>query len=218
MKQNRKLAIAIPTYNRAAILKENIHLMLEEITRFSIPVYISDDSNNTDTEMWVKELKEKYSLIYYYKNTHSLGHDKNCIRTLGLPSEEYIWYLGDSIIICNNGISKILDIISSDDKYEFISVNIAGRVNLPEQVFYESNILLTQLGWHLTLTGATIYSKKALESINTLDLNRCRNFPQTALILNNFHSGNWRLYWINDNLIYGNSRKRSYWTSEVSIF
>jgi len=105
--KNKKLAIAIPTYNRASIVKENILLMLNEIKRYSIPLYISDDSNNEETKLVVVDLKKEYDYIYYYKNQPGLGHDKNCIRTLALPNEEYIWYLGDSIIIEDGGIKNV---------------------------------------------------------------------------------------------------------------
>lgn len=214
MRYNTKLAIAIPTYNRVSILRENIYFMMDEIRRFSIPVYISDDSNNDDTELLVKELREKYTNIHYSKNIPSLGHDKNCIKTLGLPVEDYVWYLGDSLIIDHNGIIRVLEIINGGD-YDFISVNTGGRVNLKEQIFSDCNELLAQLGWHITLTGVTIYSKKALKFINTLDLTKCRNFPQTAIILNQFANGNKQLYWINDDLVYSNNRKKSYWKPNI---
>jgi glycosyltransferase involved in cell wall biosynthesis len=158
--KNNKLAIAIPTYNRAAILRENILLMLGEIRRFSIPVYISDDSTNNETEIVFQEIKKVYEYIYYYKNSPSLGHDKNCLRTIGLPSEDYVWYLGDSNIIKPFGIEKILNIINNND-FDFVSVNVSTReLDLSDKLITDGNQLLFDLGWHLTMTSATIYSKR----------------------------------------------------------
>jgi len=48
---NKRLAIAIPTYNRCEILREDLLLILPEIIEHSIAVYISDDSSNDDTRV-----------------------------------------------------------------------------------------------------------------------------------------------------------------------
>jgi hypothetical protein len=213
--KNNKLAIAIPTYNRAAILRENILLMLGEIRRFSIPVYISDDSTNNETEIVFQEIKKVYEYIYYYKNSPSLGHDKNCLRTLCLPSEDYTWYLGDSMIIKKEGVSKILDIIKFGN-YSFISVNCNNRkLDLPTSVFENKNSLLVDLGWHFTMTGATIYSRQEINLLENFEISKYKNFPQTAILFEQFAIGRKNIYWLNERLIYGNKNKKSYWSTNV---
>jgi len=213
--KNRRLAIAIPTYNRPIILEENIALMLEEIKEHSIPIYISDDSDNDDTLKVFQKIKKEYEFIYYFKNAPSLGHDKNCIATLGLPEEDYVWYLGDSIIIENSGISKVLKIIEKGS-YSFISVNANLRnIDVPSTIYKNANSLLVDLGWHLTYTGATIYSKEELKHLNNLKLDNCKNYPQTALIFEKFSQGGKKFYWISEKLIYGNKNKKSYWSKNV---
>ena len=213
--KNKKLAIAIPTYNRASILKENILLMLEEIRIYSIPIYISDDSVDNDTESIIAEVKKEYEYVYYYKNHPGLGHDKNCLRTLALPTEEYIWYLGDSIIIKHGGIKKVLEIIENK-KYDFVAVNAENRnIDFTSRIYDEGNKLLVEIGWHLTMTSATIYSNRIHKLIERLDLVKCKNFPQTALIFESFAQGNSELFWINDRIIYGNKNKKSYWNNAV---
>lgn len=212
--KNKNLAIAIPTYNRAEILNENILAMLNEIEQFSIPVYISDDSTNEATESIVADLKKQYEFIYYHKNSPGLGHDLNCIRTLSLPSEEYIWYLGDSYIIKPGGLGKVLDVVLSKD-FDFISVNVDVRKGINDRIFENGNELLINLGWHLILTSATIYSKRALKLLNRLDLKKCKNFPQTAIIFEQFAMGAHKLCWLDQQILYCNSRKQSYWKKDV---
>jgi len=202
--KNNKLAIAIPTFNRPDILNENIRLMLPEIIEFSIPVYISDDSTDDETKTMSEILQKDYENIFYYKNSPGLGHDRNCIKTLSLPTEEYIWYLGDSFAINSGGLNRVLNIINSQ-VVDFISVNARGRANINDRIFLDGNELLISLGWHLTLSGTTIYSKNVLNRIKKLDLGRCRNFPHTAIIFD----------WLNDYIISCNSRKQSYWKKNV---
>jgi len=213
--KNKNLAIAIPTYNRAEILKENILLMLHDIRIYSIPIYISDDSTNDQTERIIDDLIKEYEYIYYTKNSMSLGHDQNCIRTLNLPSEEYVWYLGDSIIIKPLAIKKILDEINKT-KYDFISVNGDNRdLAIKNKLYTDGRELMTDLCWHLTMTGATIYSQKAIKKSTNFEVEKFKNFPQTAVIFKNFAEGQNILCWINEKLIEGNKNKQSYWIQNV---
>ena len=214
--KNNRLALAIPTYNRASILIEDLEVMMNEIRIFSIPVYISDDSNSEESQIILQYLRAiEYPYIYYYHNEPGLGHDRNCIRTLSLTTEDYTWYLGDSAIIKNGGISKVLMVIDSFDA-DFISVNVAGRkLDLPNNLFDNGNELLLELGWHLTQTGATIYSRRSLNALSDIDLSKCKNFPQTFLIFQTFVSKKSSLYWINEKLVFGNPHKQSYWNAKV---
>jgi abequosyltransferase len=212
---NNKLAIAIPTYNRSEILRENLLLIFDDLKRYSIPVYISDDSTNDSTQIIANELVAEYPHVFYLKNIPSLGHDLNCIRTLKLPRTDYVWYLNDSAIIVPGALSKVLEVLNTSD-YDFVSVNAKGRrLDLNDQVFSDANHLLVTLGWHLTQTGCTIYSKKCLSVIEFLQISNCKNFPQTAIIFECFSEGNKTLLWLNEKMIKGNKQKRSYWSAKV---
>lgn len=214
MKSN-ELAIAIPTYNRSNILKENILKMLDEIQRYSIPIYISDDSPDKTTEEIIFDIKREYPYIFYKKNKPSLGHDKNCLSTLNYPSENYIWYLGDSRIIQKGGIERILQIIDKNAP-DFIAVNSENRnVNITSKLYNDGNLLLKELGWHLTLTGATIYSRKMINSANQLDISKYTNFPQTAIIFECFSKQECKLIWLNENFVFNNAQNISYWKKDV---
>ncbi|PLW80809.1 glycosyl transferase family 2 [Candidatus Woesearchaeota archaeon] len=210
--KNEKLAIAIPTYNRAEILKENLLYMMDDIKKHNIPIYISDDSNNDDTKMIITELKSDYKYIYYHKNEPSLGHDKNCFATLNLPHEEYVWYIGDSIIIENDSLSKIMHLIENNT-YDFIITNHQDRnVNLPSKFYDDKKDVFLNLSWHLTLTGATIYNKKTLLDFSSQ--RNCKNFPQTSIILE-YLCKECNLYYESKVITSTNKNKTSYWNSKV---
>ena len=82
--------------------------MLPEIKEFSIPIFISDDSKDCDTKNVIQELNGIYEYIFYYKNTPSLGHDHNIFHTLGLAKSDYVWMLGDSMLIKKGAIAKAI--------------------------------------------------------------------------------------------------------------
>ncbi len=212
---NQKLAIAIPTYNRAEILKENLELMLNEIQEYNLPIYISDDSTNNETSIVATDFKKKYAHIFYSKNTKRLGHDLNCENTLKLPDTDYVWYLGDSIIINDGIIKKIVNLITKFE-YEIIVVNAASRVKeIDSGIFKSKNELLQNLGWHMTLTGATIYSKKLIENTN-FERFYGTDFIQEGIIFEYFSDKeSINTYWLNDNAIYDNPKKKSYWSDKI---
>lgn len=209
---NSILSIAIPTYNRSDILVSNLQSILDELIEHQIPVYISDDSNNKDTKIAIQELQTAHSLISYFKNEPSLGHDKNCIRTLSIPKEKYIWYLGDSMILNKGTIGKILKIVADND-FDFVSVNAEGRrLDKESRVYTDALVAFSDIGWHLTMSGATIYRRTTLD-LEKIDVSECINFPQLAIIFKNFDKK--RLYWISEKLVSSNPNKKSYWSSRV---
>lgn len=209
------LAIAIPTYNRAEIIRFNLESILEELIEFNIPVYISDDSSENNTELLIKELKSKHGLLYYRKNEVRFGHDLNCINTITFPKEKYVWYLGDSMIIEPGSIQHLLKYIENDD-FDFICCNAGGRdLNIESRIFTDKREIFENLCWHLTLTGATIYNKEKLEGLLDFDISKFKNFPQTAIIFERLLVENSNLYWINKRLIRNNPNKTSYWSNNV---
>lgn len=210
-----KLSIAIPTYNRTEILKFNLLQIIDELIQFDIPIYVSDDSTDEETGKMIDELKQQHNLFYYYKNDIRLGHDLNCLKTISLPNAQYVWYLGDSMIIKKGAINKVLEFIKDQD-FDFIGCNAEGRdLDLKTKVFTDATELFENLCWHLTMTGTTIYNKDKLLEFSNFDVTKFKNFPQTALIYENFAVKKATFLWINDSLIYANSNKNSYWINNV---
>lgn len=210
--KNDKLAIAIPTYNRSEILKENLLFMMPDLKRFNIPVYISDDSSNDETRDMIVDLKRSYEHIYYHRNTPALGHDKNCFSTLNLPVEQYVWYLGDAMMVEPSGMAVILDLIKNND-YDFIVTNSQNRgLFLNSGLFTNKSEVFSKLAWHLTLTGACIYKKEIIKKHRNIEV--FKNFPQTSIILSRICE-ECNLYYVNEELTAPNMNKVSYWNSRV---
>lgn len=220
------LAIVIPTYNRAEMLYENLTLMLPKCLEYNISIYISDDSSDMHTAEMIKNLKiaSGYELFFYKKNIPSLGHDLNCFYSLKLPNSDYIWYLGDSVIIEEHAIDKIMAVISGEknDLPDIISVNCDSKVKLTNGYVNDTLDFLVNTTWYITMTGASIYSRRVIEFSKNLDFKLCyKNFPQLAIILeycNNYPNA--RYFWVGDNSIYVNkNKKNSYWSSNaINVF
>lgn len=209
----KRLAIAIPTYNRVDIIKENLDEMLEEIIKHNLNVYISDDSSNTHTFELIQNLKKIYPNFIYEHNYPSLGHDGNCYKTLSMPNEDYIWYLGDSMCINKGDITKlVLELEQSSIDIDFYITNASNRnINLPTKLYYDTKEVLNDIAWHLTLTGCCIYKRDKI----ILKKNIVKNFPQTQLVLEQIVR-DCKLKFLHDVMIHPNSSKgSSYWCNTV---
>jgi glycosyltransferase involved in cell wall biosynthesis len=123
MKKNDLLSIAIPTYNRAPVLKKLLNNLIPKVKPYNIAIYISDNASNDDTQSVVKEMKATYNFIYYSRNETNLGMDRNFEKVLKMSEAKYCWLLGDDDTIDDGGIEKVLEIIGHSVFYDVIVVN-----------------------------------------------------------------------------------------------
>ena len=93
------------------------------------------------------------------------------------------------MILKRGAIKKTLEIISQTTP-QIISVNAKNRdLDINSAYCNDSNKVLDQFGWHLTLTGAAIYSRSAISVIDEISQNEYKNFPQIALFLPDYFFG-----------------------------
>ena len=211
---NKKLSLAIPTYNRHEILYENLQYILPELSRHSIAIFISYDSDNNRTSEMVDVLTTEYPFVYYEKNHPPLGHDKNILRTLQLPDTEYVWLIGDSIIIKNDSINNIINILTHD--LDFIFINAYVENGYKTSMIADVHAFMVNFTWYLTLTGATIYNKNVIRSFSDrINVTYYKNFQQVAVILSYLSTKNVNAYWVDEKLITFNNKKVSYWMGKA---
>jgi glycosyltransferase involved in cell wall biosynthesis len=219
MSHNTNLAITIPTYNRAAILEDHLLHLLPDLILNSIPVYISDDSDNSETEAAMTRLKSQYPYIYYHKNQQRLGHDRNFFAALSLPDSKYVWYLGDGMVIRPGAFEEILKSIDLDLDFYFVN----ARVQHSPSVFIPASTMtcfLRNHAWHLTMSGATIYGVRPRAMLVNVEKNIWKNFVQLGFIFEFCSQYKATAYWNANLLIGGHIEKgQSYWASQsLSVF
>ena len=215
---NKKLAIAIPTFERAEIVAATISSLIPELKEFSIAIYVSDNSLGDETKKVLFELKKQYEFIYYYKNRVDLGHDRNSFYVAQMPESDYVWLYGDSLLVKSGAIKAVLHSIETYNP-EIMSVNAANRdLDEASGIYTDHNSVLDNFGWHVTLTGATIYSRATLSTIRQVVPDNFINFPQLSLIFESL-SKNCSFYWENNKLIAASPNKKGYWVDTMfSIF
>lgn len=200
---NTLLSITIPTYNRADFLDYSLEVHVPLARAYNVQIYISDNASTDLTKEVVEKWQQEYPLIYYFHNEINLGPDRNFELALKYPKTEYIWLLGDTYQIPKNGISYLVELISTTTYiYDVIVVNLDNVITIDQQDYRDRNFLLHDLGALMTCLSCLIYQKKI---INNGDFSRYRdtNFIQTGIVFEYIANKEFIIRWENNISISG---------------
>jgi hypothetical protein len=218
---NQTLAIAIPTHNRFAILRENLLELLPELIETGVTVHISDSGTNDETQAGIGELQRAWAGISYRRSPKGLAYDGNCLSALGMPSTTYVWYLADSLRILPGGVKRVLAALEATP-CDFAAVNLVkrGPVDLPAGLHRDATTLLERMAWHLTLAGATIYAREHLADLEARYGKFVgSNFSHLGIIMERLPGCRRGLLWIDETWLAGNPRRKSTWAARtIEIF
>jgi len=166
MQSNQNLAISVPTFNRSSFLDEFLRLNIPVLKLHNIAIYISDNASTDKTKEVVRKWMNEYELLSYHLNLKNIGMDRNFEASLKLPSSQYIWLMGDTYIINECLLIRIINEIYNN-KYDCILININNRASdIQEQTYEDCNRFLLDLGWHVTCLSCNIYKKTIIDNSN----------------------------------------------------
>lgn len=161
MNQSQRLAIVIPTRNRAEFLDHSLRLHIPLAERYGIPVFVSDNASTDTTTEVVEKWQKQYEFLYYHRNKVDLG-ETNFEVALKKPSTDFVWLLGDSMRIDLADCNHVLAALNAT--LEAAVVNDNSRVKrIASQVFTSHDDLLAELGWHMTQMSSLIFSKRIID-------------------------------------------------------
>lgn len=207
---NTKLAIVIPTYERSEIFLEVLQSIVEQDGFELVSVYISDDSVSNDIKDVCSKFSTEYENIIYSQNSPSLGHDRNLKRCLTNYDSDYIWLLGDSIVLNASAIVQVLEIINNKAP-ALLMVN-SGRSKYPSTYKLDFKRFVENNLWHVTMTGMTIYNRRYVRDIPIDIWEGAHNFPQLALIISILSTNAQKCCWIDNTIAKPTIQRRvSYW-------
>ena len=113
-KANPILSICIPTYNRAAILRDTLE-KYSSCAEFddSVEIVISDNASPDETPAVCKEFTQKFSNIRYYRNVVNV-RDENFVIVQNHAQGEYIKLMNDNIYMPNEGLRAMKQYIRAN--------------------------------------------------------------------------------------------------------
>lgn len=197
MKENGRLSIVIPTFNRAKFLDQCLGFLINVAEKNNIGIYISDNCSDDDTKNVVSKWGKKYRFVKYFCNSKNIGPDLNFEMALKMPATDYVWLLGDTYRIQLESIDFLVNLLMDDAKnFDAFIFNVANRVvEIPDCEYCEKNRLLIDLGWHMTCMSSLVYNRKIISKAN---FNRYRdtNFIQTGIIFEYIEDKDFLIKWV----------------------
>lgn len=122
--RDKILTIAIPTYNRASILKIALQKLIPQYLEFAdeVELIITDNCSTDDTSSVINDFVNKYNLenVIFHQQTYNSGYYGNFRKCRELSNGKYFWLLSDNDHITSNTLAKILDIIRSENNTAFV--------------------------------------------------------------------------------------------------
>jgi glycosyltransferase involved in cell wall biosynthesis len=152
-----RVTIAIPTYNRAVLLKESIESALNQMNYDNYDVIVVD--NNPERGCATEELLLMYknTRISYYKNEENIGMIGNLNRLYELARGEYVVELHDDDLLFPNYLSVMMGFVDYN-RGEYDAVypgkvifNMKKEKEIPQQgtsvKLYFQNLRLSDFLW-----------------------------------------------------------------------
>lgn len=179
---NPSLSIVIPSYNRADFLDQSLSVHVPLARSHNIQILISDNASTDNTQDVIAKWQKEYGLIHCLKNETTVGPEANFEKALKAADTQYVWLLGDTSKIPENGIVSILKLIESTDSYSAIVVNLIDKNTIASKNYSCPDTLLTELAGIMSCMSCLIYNK---ELIASADFSRYIGsyFMQTGVIL-----------------------------------
>ncbi len=215
------LALVIPTYCRADLLRMGLEQMASGLVANQIALYISDDSPDTTTQNMVSEFTNRIPNMQYRRNDPALKHDRNIVRSLLWPSEDYVWILGDAGIVKPGAFERVISIMRQHQDFIFVNSHAEQTSDIEVMQGATARTFVRDHLWHQTLTGATIYSRRVLswlEEYSPEANGLTPNFPHLAILVDFMASHDASIGWVGMPSTRF-SPKTSYWRKHaLSVF
>jgi glycosyltransferase involved in cell wall biosynthesis len=181
---NSCLSIVLPTYNRAIYLDHSLGIHLPILEKYAIKLYIFDNASTDNTCEVVEKWRHDYPLIEYHRNDKNYGPDDNFQKALSCPGTKYIWLLGDTYCIPEEGIVYLLEAIEGGGEYSVIVFNLANIIQMngvKTKDYRDHNAVLADLGALMTCLSCLVYNREFLKTAN-FSRYKNSNFIQTGII------------------------------------
>lgn len=138
-----KLSIIIPTYNRAAYLKQCLNSVLANDYQ-NLEILICDNASEDNTPQIINSFTD--TRLKYLKNEKNIGPERNILKLLENASGDYIFFLTDDDLLNENAVVETVKIIDEHPDAGIIlsALNIlddkTGKL-LKDYTFYEKDNL-----------------------------------------------------------------------------
>lgn len=124
------LSICTPTYNRAALLRELLERIVEEVQgdlANRIEVVVSDNASSDDTPAVVESYRKNLPHLTVVRHAENLGFDRNMLAAVASASGRYCWLMGDDDLPQPGSIARVLAVLNDYPNLCGITIDRVGR-------------------------------------------------------------------------------------------
>ncbi|MBD2778273.1 glycosyltransferase family 2 protein [Iningainema tapete] len=142
---NKLLTIAIPTFNRAQFLDQQLTWLCKAIKGYEseCEILISDNCSTDNTQEVIKKWQPTFSLTTFQLNRHSnnIGLMSNLAYCLSAATSKYVWVIGDDDPIQVQTLGYVVNNLKQHPDLSLLILNFARRYVPTNEVSERSFIL-----------------------------------------------------------------------------
>lgn len=138
---NKLLTIAIPTFNRATLLEQQLSWLHKAIKGFEseCEIIISDNCSTDNTQEVVEKWQPIFNktLFRAYRNPENIGLMRNITLCIEMATSEYIWTVGDDDPIQERTLGYVITTLNKNPDLSLMFINCYGRDRITDRIIVE---------------------------------------------------------------------------------
>ncbi|ABA20735.1 Glycosyl transferase, family 2 [Trichormus variabilis ATCC 29413] len=138
---NKLLTIALPTYNRAKLLDQQLAWLAKAIKGFEseCEIIISDNCSEDNTQEIVKkwQMALPETAFHSNRNSQNLGVMRNIAYCLNAATSQYVWTISDDDKIEDTTISYLINTLKTSVNLGLLILNFSCRHEVTGELLYE---------------------------------------------------------------------------------
>lgn len=141
----KKITVVLLTYNHEKFIRKALKSILDQETKYSFEILIGDDCSPDETQLILKEFKEKYpNTIKLINRKENIGVRENFLDLLSKATGEYIALLeGDDYWKDRNKLEKMVLFLETNKEYigAFHNIEVINKNDeyIIEHPFHKNN-------------------------------------------------------------------------------
>jgi glycosyltransferase involved in cell wall biosynthesis len=126
---SKLLTIAIPTFNRADALDQQLSWLVRAIAGFEAEceILVSDNGSSDRTPAVIHHWQGKLPSLQSIRHPENVGVLKNVAGCLRAATTKYVWTIGDDDPIQDRAVPYVLEQIKQHDDLSLLFLNFSGR-------------------------------------------------------------------------------------------
>lgn len=162
----KKLTIAIPTYNRASLLEEQVNRIHEAIKGFEdyCEILISNNCSTDNTESVLKKIEERSEFIdlNIFSQPENIGALRNICHCIKVAKGKHVWVVSDDDELGQDSIRKVVASILKYPDLGLLVLNFSTKQPESDEIIKDSEYLLGEDDFYTN--GKDFFEKYLKES------------------------------------------------------